>query len=85
MYIGQGEANGIQAEAVMCAPNKTIKTSRQIWLFVQNRSVQDRSLQAAVIDAYRSLLMSGEYPIVTVWVKCPSEDVDVNVHPTKSR
>jgi len=58
---------------------------KNIWLYVQNRWVQDRSLQAAVNEAYRNLLMHGEYPIAVVWVEAPPDCVDVNIHPTKSQ
>ena len=54
-------------------------------MFVQNRWVQDSGVQAAVIDAYRNLLMQGEYPVVAVWVHCAPDEVDVNIHPTKSQ
>ncbi|MEO0337107.1 MAG: DNA mismatch repair endonuclease MutL, partial [Pseudomonadota bacterium] len=66
-------------------PSTVVKVSRQIWTFVQNRWVQDRSLQAAVMEAYRSLLMHGQYPICFISVECPPDEVDVNIHPTKSQ
>ncbi len=85
MYLGQGYSGGIQAEAVVSSPNNTAKTRRQMWMFAQNRWVQDSSIQAATMDAYRSLLMHGEYPIAAVWVTCNPDEVDVNIHPTKSQ
>ncbi|MCB0385411.1 MAG: DNA mismatch repair protein MutL, partial [Bdellovibrionales bacterium] len=36
-------------------------------------------------EAYRNLLMHGEYPVVALWVDCPPDEVDVNIHPTKSQ
>ena len=47
--------------------------------------MQDRAIQAAVMDAYRSLLMHGEYPFVVVWLDCSPDEIDVNIHPTKSQ
>ncbi|MCB0341782.1 MAG: DNA mismatch repair endonuclease MutL [Bdellovibrionales bacterium] len=85
LFWGEGECNGIKTKAAMSSPNRTVKNSRQIWLFAQNRWIQDRSLQAAVIDAYRSLLMHGEFPVAAIWVSCDPEDIDVNIHPTKSQ
>ena len=85
MYVGEAERNGIKAYAVFASPNNTFRTRKNIWLFVQGRWVQDRSLQAAVVEAHRSLLMHGEFPICAVWVECPPQEVDVNVHPTKSQ
>lgn len=85
LYSGRGSCEEFQAEVVVSSPHITVKNSRQIWLFVQDRWVQDRGLQAAVTEGYRSLLMHGEYPLAAVWLSCPNSDVDVNIHPTKSQ
>ena len=77
--------NNIHIEAVLCAPNETLPTRRMMWFFVDNRWVDDSTLYSAVMAAYRSLLMHGEYPIVVLNITCPPEDVDVNVHPSKSK
>lgn len=70
---------------VFSSPHEVAKTSKQIWIFVQNRWVQDRALQAAVMDAYRSLLMHGEYPYIVLSLDCKMDELDVNIHPTKSQ
>ena len=75
----------VNVSAVLCAPNETSATRRQMWFFVQNRWVEDPTLYAAVMAAYRGLLMHGEYPILALNLYCRPEDLDVNVHPTKSK
>jgi DNA mismatch repair protein MutL len=72
------------AHVVFASPHEVSGQARSIWTFVQDRWVQDRSLQAAVMEAYRGLLMHGEYPIAAVSLRVPAADVDVNIHPTKS-
>ena len=84
LYFAHGELNGYQVNIAFAAPNKVFGNSKNIWLFAQARWIQDRSLQAAVMDAYRGLLMSGEFPYVVVWLTIPPSHIDVNVHPTKS-
>jgi len=84
-YEGSAEREGVKAYAVMASPDDVQKTSKNIWLFAQNRWIQDRSLQAAVMEAYRNLLMHGEYPQVAVWVETEPQEIDVNIHPTKSQ
>lgn len=74
-----------RAQVALAPPHLVEKNSRQIWLFVQGRYVQDRALQAAVMDAYRSLLMHGEYPIAVVDLRLPPAEVDINIHPSKSQ
>ncbi len=85
LYHTQIENEGWRAEIVFADPQTVSKTPKQMWFFVQDRWVQDRSLQASVIDAYRSLLMHGEYPIAVVKLNLPPDEVDVNIHPTKSQ
>jgi DNA mismatch repair protein MutL len=55
-----------------------------ITLFVNGRWVQDSSLAYAVTQAYHTFLMNGRYPVAILMVSLPTQDVDVNVHPTKA-
>lgn len=56
----------------------------QITLFVNGRWIKDTQLTYAVIQAYHTLLPSGRYPLGLIFMSLPPEDVDVNVHPTKT-
>jgi DNA mismatch repair protein MutL len=85
LFIGEAVRENVTAYAVFADPHNVAKTAKNIWMFAQNRWIQDRSLTAAVNEAYRSLLMHGEYPIACVWVDLPPDCVDVNIHPTKSQ
>lgn len=84
LHLANGEFEGIKAEIAFSGPQDVIGNSKGLWFFVQNRWIQDRSLQAAVTEAYRGLLMHGEYPYVVVKLTVPDGEVDVNIHPTKS-
>lgn len=84
MFYGEIEIGTYKARVVLGSPKNVLRQSRQMWIFVQGRWVQDRSLQAAVMEGYRNLLMHGEFPIAAVFVECDPEDIDVNIHPTKS-
>ncbi len=85
LYRGAGEVNGVRADVLVSSPLETAQVNRNMWFFVQGRWIQDRSLTAAVMEAYRNLLMHGEYPSVAVRLELPPEEVDVNVHPAKSQ
>lgn len=85
LYEGSAQRDRVTAYAVFTDPSTTVKTSRQIWIFAQNRWIQDRSLQSAVMESYRNLLMHGEFPIAAVWVETDPDQIDVNIHPTKSQ
>ena len=84
LYLAKGEYNGSQAEIAFASPHDIGGNARGIQIFVQGRWIQDRSLQSAVIDAYRGLLMHGEFPVAVVRLTVPPDEIDVNIHPTKS-
>ncbi|MDX9730864.1 MAG: DNA mismatch repair endonuclease MutL [Bdellovibrionales bacterium] len=84
LHEAKGEYEGIRAEIAFSGPQDVLGNSKGLWFFVQDRWIQDRSLQAAVIEAYRGLLMHGEYPYVVAKLWVPDGEVDVNIHPTKS-
>jgi DNA mismatch repair protein MutL len=85
LYHGSLEMDGASADVWVSSPEHTLNVNKGVWLFVQGRWVQDRSLTAAVMEAYRNLLMHGEYPVALVRLTLPPAEVDVNVHPTKAQ
>ena len=55
-----------------------------ITLFVNGRWVSDRSLTFAVEQAYHTLLPGNRHPLAVLQISLPPDELDVNVHPTKS-
>lgn len=85
LYFEQAERGSFQVKVYFGSPHQVMRQNRGIWIFAQKRWVLDRGLQAAVMDAYHSLLMHREYPYCVVDLVCPPDEIDVNVHPTKSQ
>lgn len=54
------------------------------YLFLNGRWIRDRSLGHALQEGYRGLLMTGRYAVAFLFLDLPPDQVDVNVHPTKS-
>jgi DNA mismatch repair protein MutL len=54
------------------------------YLFVNGRPVRDKLLGGAVRAAYADFLARDRHPVVALFLDVPSEQVDVNVHPTKA-
>jgi DNA mismatch repair protein MutL len=52
--------------------------------FINRRYIRDRVLSHAVNQAYESLIPRDRFPAVVLFLDIPSEDIDVNVHPTKA-
>ena len=85
LYEGEAVRGRVKAKAYFSDPHQVSRVSKGLWFFAQNRYVQDRSLQAAVMEAYRNLLMHGEYPYAVCFLETDPSDIDVNIHPTKSQ
>lgn len=61
------------------------KTSRSHqYLFVNGRMVKDRVLNYAIAAAYEGFSEGRIFPVIFLFVKMPSHELDVNVHPAKT-
>ncbi|MCF7825678.1 MAG: DNA mismatch repair endonuclease MutL, partial [Candidatus Marinimicrobia bacterium] len=58
--------------------------SGEQYLSINQRPISDRLINNAVYQAYKSLIQRGEYPFYTLNISVPLNEVDVNVHPTKT-
>ena len=54
------------------------------FLFVNGRPVRDKLLLGALRAAYQDLLPRDRHPAAALYITCPPEEVDVNVHPAKA-
>jgi DNA mismatch repair protein MutL len=54
------------------------------FFFLNGRPIRDRFIQHALREAYRGLTEPGRHPAAILLISIPPQDVDVNVHPTKS-
>lgn len=77
------EDQGILLAGFAASPSHSRANARLQYLFLNGRAIRDRSLQHALGEAYRGLLLTGRYPIAFLRIEMPAEMVDVNVHPTK--
>ncbi len=84
---GNGETNtrmGPGVSGYVGAPSLHRGNRGLITLFVNRRWFQDTSIAYAVVQAYHTLLPVGRYPVAVIFLEIDTEDVDVNVHPTKA-
>ena len=79
-----GEQHGSRLWGYVAHPSVSKASRKQQYFFLNGRWIQDRSLQHALTQAYRGLLMVGRQPIAFLFLEVPADQVDVNVHPTKS-
>ena len=52
--------------------------------YVNKRPVKDRTLQAALNQAYRGFLEKDQFAEAFLFLSCPYTEVDINVHPAKA-
>jgi DNA mismatch repair protein MutL len=55
-----------------------------VYLFVNGRLIRDRLLLHAISSAYHNLMPPACYPFALLFLDCDLEEVDVNVHPSKT-
>src|SRR5204862_1079174 len=55
-----------------------------IYLFVNERLIRDKLLMHALNAAYHNLMPPACYPFALIFLDCDAEEVDVNVHPSKT-
>src|SRR5208282_3945353 len=65
-------------------PTLNRATSKDQYLFVNGRPVRDKLLAGAVRGAYQDFLARDRHPMVVLFLDCPEDQVDVNVHPAKA-
>jgi DNA mismatch repair protein MutL len=70
-------------EAVLGRPTVSRGTSTSLYVAVNGRWVQARSLVQAIRRAYDDFLPKGRFPMGVVHLAIDPDRVDVNVHPTK--
>lgn len=79
----ESESDGVALAGFVANPMHSRATGRMQYLFLNGRAIRDRSLQHALGEAYRGLLLTGRQPICFLRLDMPPDLVDVNVHPTK--
>ncbi|MFQ5591149.1 MAG: DNA mismatch repair endonuclease MutL [Phycisphaerae bacterium] len=75
---------GIDLEAYVAPPAQSRATTQWQYTYVNGRFIRDRFLQHAVKEAYRGLMDADRHGVVFLFLKVDPQQVDVNVHPTKS-
>jgi DNA mismatch repair protein MutL len=83
-YVEGSDNERIRLWGYVAHPGQSKSNRKGQYLFLNGRWIQDRSLQHALNEAYRGLLMVNRFPISYLFLEMPPRLVDVNVHPSKS-
>ncbi len=74
----------IRLTGLIGLPELANPTAKHQYFYLNGRHIRDRFIQHAVREAYRGLIEPGRQPAAIILIEMPPQDVDVNVHPTKS-
>jgi len=68
----------------IASPRVTRSTFKGVYIYVNGRVVRDRVIRHALMEGYAQRLMKTRFPVAVLFINVPFDQVDVNVHPTKS-
>ncbi len=78
------ERDGLRLTGYAALPTYSRGSAVAQFLFVNGRPVRDKLLIGALRGAYMDVLSRDRHPAAALFIDCPPERVDVNVHPAKS-
>ncbi len=58
--------------------------TRSMYQIVNGRALRDRTLQMAILNPLKQSFLPGNFPAIVVKLDVPTDEIDVNVHPTKT-
>ncbi len=85
LYPIRADFEGHSVWGWVCDPRIIRHTSRGTYTYINSRFVRDRVIQHALFEGYSGRLMKGQFPLAALFISVPYDQVDVNVHPTKSQ
>jgi DNA mismatch repair protein MutL len=80
----EGVVKTLRLSGFVSKPQVQKSNRNSIFIFVNHRLIRDRLILHALSDAYRNLIAPGTFPLALLFLEIPFDEVDVNVHPSKT-
>ena len=77
------ESDDVKISGYISSPTFVSGNANNCYFFVNGRFVRDRSLLSFTRIAYGDLLERAGFPSTILFLDVPTEEIDVNVHPSK--
>ena len=74
----------VKVHGLVVAPPDHFGNGQKIHLYVNRRPIKDKALAQALVRAFASYIPEKRFPGGVVFIELDPEEVDVNIHPTKS-
>ncbi len=78
-----GRRGDVTIRGVISMPDHTRSNSKGQFYFVNKRFIRDKLFNNAVAGTYRRLIEPRRFPYVALFIDMPTDEVDINVHPSK--
>lgn len=78
------QSAGIIISGYVGKPEISRKTRKNQSFFVNSRYIKSSLLSAAVDEAYKTLIMRGQFPFCVINIDIDPANIDINVHPQKT-
>jgi len=75
--------NGMKLSGLIGLPGQGRSSRHEMITFINQRPVDSRAINYALIESYHESLPKGRYPLAFVFFEIDPAAVDVNVHPSK--
>jgi len=75
--------NGYKVTGFITKPEFSRKSRDYLYTFVNFRAILNKTISNAVLRGYGTSVPHGRFPIIFLYLNLPTDEVDVNVHPTK--
>jgi DNA mismatch repair protein MutL len=77
------DARGILVWGLVGLPSIARANSKGQHVFLNGRTIRDKTVQHAIRESYRGLIEPGRHPTAVLMIEMSPTAVDVNVHPAK--
>lgn len=81
--IKASDGKSLEVTGFLCSPSDGLSSMARLYCYVNGRYVRDRFINKIVMECFGRVFDRGRYPQGAIFITLPSEEVDVNVHPTK--
>lgn len=74
----------VNVSGYICKPETAKKSQSEQFFFVNNRYMRHPYFHKAVMNAYERIILPDSYPSYFIFFELNPENIDVNIHPTKT-
>ena len=78
------EDGALKVSGLVVSPPDHFGNGQKIHIFVNRRPIKDKSLNQALVRSFSSYIPERRFPGAVLFIDIDPEEVDVNIHPTKS-